>query len=160
MDFMSPDLSKYKLIDKQFKKVHCHYTILKRLGSGSFGVVYKINSKLNGKLFALKKVDLSKRKNMIGFREPANLSFINDLLTALNKQKLYHDSWTEEGYMFIKMKLFEGNITDLYGKCKFVDRNVFFDLCLQLISFTSLIHKNGYVHLDIKPGRFKREYTV
>lgn len=62
--------------------------------------------------------------------------------------------------MFIKMKLFEGNITDLYGKCKFVDRNVFFDLCLQLISFTSLLHKNDYVHLDIKPGRLRREYSV
>ena len=162
MNFFTPDLSNYKLIDKRFITLHSNYSVLEKIGSGSFATVYRVVSKLDNKQYAIKKVNLLDRKNQSALKEASNLSFANDVLEVLHVDKFYLHSWTECGHLFLKLKLFPGDITRLFSDAysdHFADKE-FYSLFLQTASFMNLLHRNDYVHLDIKPSKLSREYSL
>ena len=152
MQYTETEISRYKYVDDKFTTLHSNYAIVKKLGKGSYGCVYEAVSKLDNKRYAIKRIDLNKRKNMESVLEPQNLVFIEEVMNHNFKEKFYYHSWNENNNLFIKMRLMKGNITHLYDSLNFRYEKVFVDVFLQLCKFLYLLHKNNYVHLDIKPS--------
>lgn len=160
MEDSGSGLQQYKYLDEKYVTLHANYTIVGKLGEGSYGCVYEAASKLDTKRYAIKRIDLNKRKNKGNILEPQNLVFIDELMHENYKEKFYYHSWTESNCLFIKMRLMKGNLQHLYGTLEFTNEKIFVDVFLQLAKFLYLLHKNNYVHLDIKPGKLSRQHSV
>lgn len=154
------DINQYKYVEEKYVTLHANYVITQKIGEGAYGCVYEAASKLDSRKYAIKRVDLTKRKNRGNMLEPQNLVFIDEMMSNAYKEKFYYHSWSENNCLFIKMRLMKGNITNLYGELNFSNESVFIDFFLQITKFLSLLHDNNYVHLDIKPGNLKSQHTL
>lgn len=160
MEDQDTDIRQYKYLDDKYVTLHSNYVITRKLGEGSYGCVYEAASKLDNKRYAIKRIDLNKRKNKSNVLEPQNLVFIDELMSENYKEKFYYHSWTESNCLFIKMRLMKGNMLHLYGELNFTVEKIFVDVFLQLSKFLYLLHRSNYVHLDIKPGRLTRQHSL
>lgn len=160
MEDKDTEIRQYKYLDEKYVTLHSNYTIISKLGEGSYGYVYEASSKLDNRRYAIKRIDLNKRKNKGNVMEPQNLVFIDELMNDNYKEKFYYHSWTESNCLFIKMRLMKGNMQHLYGNLDLGNEEIFVDIFLQLSKFLYLMHKSNYVHLDIKPGELSRQRAV
>lgn len=148
---------------KYLRKFHLekNYDQFKILGSGSFGKVLKARHIIENKFYALKciscgtKYELSQRTRLEVQALPR--------LDHPNIVK-YYDSWDEEkpqieelgdssksaSYcMFIKMELCEDILSSwLRDSPRYDSENVL----KQILKGVGYIHKEGYIHRDLKPG--------
>ena len=95
------------------------FEILAKLGEGSFGEAFKVKSRTDGHLYAVKKA----KQKYLGYRDrEQKLSEVHKALKISNLKsssfyakycvKVY-EAWEESGYLFIRSELCEkGNLND------------------------------------------------
>merc|ERR1711935_275469 len=135
-------------------RFYSDFDVIAELGSGSFGNVFQALSRLDGCMYAIKVAHRVAKGNADRDRmlkEVYALAALSDQAdTATFHIVRYHQAWMEESRLYIQTELCtttlaaemrQGNITH-QRKYKF----------LREISVAlEFIHKNGMVHLDIKP---------
>ena len=94
------------------------FEILQVLGEGSFGYIAKVKSRLNHKIYAMKKIDLSKIKE----QKVINL-MMNEtkILSELDNPMIvkYYKTFNEDGALFILMEFMDnGDIGGIYKASK------------------------------------------
>ena len=132
------------------------FEILQVLGEGSYGFVAKVQSKLDFRIYALKKYDLSNINNEDDKKYILNERIFMKKLNHENVVKLYYD-FNESGSLYLIMEYMDGG--DLYT---FIDahRNLnihideeklwnIYEQCLRGLVY---LHKMGLIHRDIKPA--------
>lgn len=92
------------------------FTYLYEIGKGSFGVVYKVKSLLDNKIYAIKKLDLRNMKEE-NLRESLEEVSILKNLNHPHIIKCY-TSFLEDEFLYIVMEYAEGG--DLYSVCKYL----------------------------------------
>ena len=142
--------------DNKFGNSSRDYEILQVLGGGGFSIVLKVKSKINSRIYAMKKVDMQKillvqqldqkyfdnevqillrlsHPNIIKcfriFREYPFLYFIMEFMNNGDLDSFYMANNT------LKLRIPEEKLWDIYFKC---------------LSGLRKIHKQGLIHRDIK----------
>ena len=131
------------------------FDIIGELGKGSFGCVYKVLSRLDGCMYAVKAAHrpakgTADKDRML--KEVYALAALSDQAdTATFHIVRYHQAWMEENRLYIQTELCTSTLTAELkaGQVATEQRRYKFlrEICLAL----EFIHRNGMVHLDIKP---------
>ena len=152
------------------------FDVIGQLGNGSFGTVFKCLSRLDGCMYAVKATKrkakgVADRDRML--KEVSRLRFscymlhlyslgLNFLqvyaLAALSDQAdtaafhivRYHQAWMEENRLYIQTELCSFTLeTEMKRGPLTVERR--YKLLREVLLALEFIHRNGMVHLDIKP---------
>ena len=131
------------------------FEIIKLMGNGSFGAVYKVISKINKKIYAMKKVDLVKLKgNSKALKLALNESKFLTVLSHPHIMK-YYTSFIEGDYLYLIIENAEnGDLENFILSNKkmgrFIPEDELWSIFLQCMQGLVYVHKMGVIHRDIK----------
>ncbi|KAL3818327.1 hypothetical protein ACJIZ3_004232 [Penstemon smallii] len=125
------------------------YTIIKEVGNGTFGNVWRALSKQYGEVVAIKKM----KKKYYSWEECINLREVKSLrkMNHPNIVKL-QEVIRENDVLYFVFEYMECNLYQLMK-----DRRIFFseaevrNWCFQVFQGLAYIHQRGYFHRDLKP---------
>jgi len=130
------------------------YKVIKRIGSGSFGSVFKVVSRNDGCTYALKKMNKMSISLKLRTREMLCMSAIWAQGSCESLVK-YFCGWTEDDIVYTAMEycekgsLEEFRSTNLSFKFTY---SILRKLIQQIASGLAYMHSMQMVHMDIKPG--------
>ena len=132
-----------------------HFKIIKEIGSGSFGSVYKIQDKNDNKIYALKKIVLNKK-------DKEDLDSIKNeayLLKAIDDENVikYIDSFFYDDSFYIITEFcsnldLKSFINEHKKENKLINEQTIWTIILNLCNGIKKIHNNNMIHRDLKPG--------
>ena len=141
-----PDFSKERIVEENIGKNKNDFIPLKKIGNGAFGSLFKVKSKINNKIYAMK---IMKKDN-----NPIMESSILKIVNHPNIVKYYTEFEDNHNYYIIIEYIKGQNLFDLYMSYKIQERLLeekliwkFLAQCLEAIIH---IHGNGIIHRDIK----------
>eukprot|EP00566_Odontella_aurita_P003111 CAMPEP_0113600462 /NCGR_PEP_ID=MMETSP0015_2-20120614/42716_1 /TAXON_ID=2838 /ORGANISM="Odontella" /LENGTH=982 /DNA_ID=CAMNT_0000508713 /DNA_START=620 /DNA_END=3568 /DNA_ORIENTATION=+ /assembly_acc=CAM_ASM_000160 len=126
-----------------------------QLGTGSFGTVHKVISRLDGCLYAVKVMkrpvrgELDRRQTLKEVHALAALCSQSDS-SAFHIVR-YHQAWMEENLLHIQTELCTSTLPHEMAAGMLMDEDRRFKLLREMLLALELIHRNEMVHLDIKP---------
>lgn len=157
---------------------------LEQIGKGGFGAVYKVQNKLDGHLYAVKKIKL-KNSQIVNFLDKEALFSEVKILAELDHKNIirYYSSWVEldqspkkddeddisfdesnesdnsmELTLFVQMQLCDETLKSWLKKRKRIDPELVEDIFSQIITGTEYIHSKNLIHRDLKPGNIFLTY--
>ena len=124
------------------------YTLVKKLGEGSFGSIYSAKSDTNW--FALKFEDKNKGQNLL-----ENEAYIMSYLRSKRIPFIKSFGFSGE-YNVLVMELMGKSLENIFGNLpvKAMTVNCVAKLGLQMIEILEFIHNKHIIHRDIKPDNF------
>ncbi len=129
-----------------------HYTIVKYIGSGSFGNVFEARDKKTG--------------NLVAMKIPITTDERNGIKSLLSEAKVYKEiSNGERGVANMKvittkdkkimiMDLLGPSLEELLTKHKQFGLKTTIALAISMLEVIKYVHSCGYIHRDIKPDNF------
>ena len=138
------------------------YEILMVLGKGSFSTVYKVRSKINNKIYALKVINTKEIEKMEDGKRLLELTKneIIVLKTLSNHPHIvkYYDNFKDEstGFLYIFIQyLNNGDLQELIEvrkeKKQYFKEEELLNIFLQCMMALVYVHENKFIHRDIKP---------
>ena len=130
-----------------------YYTLLKKVGEGGMGTVYKAEDDRNGKIVAIKELDPQKAQI-----EDYRSRFDREarILTRLDHPNIVApiEAFADEGTLYIAMEFVDGQSLDykirkISGPIPFIHAR---DLMIKMLEGFSHAHQSGIIHRDIKPA--------
>jgi serine/threonine protein kinase len=125
-----------------FKKYRC----IKKLGEGSFGMIYK--AEYNDEYFALKFENATKGNNLLE-SEAAIMSYLKGPNIPFVKSFGFSGE-----YHILVMQLLGKSLEDIFSIKKKFSLKTICLLAFQMISVLEYIHNKHIIHRDIKPDNF------
>ena len=134
--------------DEEFfsKLVFSKYKLIKKLGEGSFGKVYK--AEYNGEYFAIKFEDRTKGQNLLE-TEATIMSYLKGPNIPSIKSFGYSGD-----YNILVMQLMGKSLEELFNKRQKFSVKTTALLGYQMITVLEYIHEKHIIHRDIKPDNF------
>lgn len=131
------------------------YSVLQKLGEGSFGKIFLIRGTCSGFEFAMKVEDKKKRHSKLG-KEYKLYKTLNETREAsANGIPLAHCFGEEIGYRYMIMDLMGLSIEELFKRCNnhFSIKTVLM-IAIQTLISIKFVHGKGILHRDLKPHNF------
>ena len=127
-----------------------NYRILKKLGQGTFGQVYKIMQLNTGNIRALKIIPKNNLRS--GFTDKDIISEINIMKNLDHPHiiKLYEFYKDEENYYLVNEFCTEGDLSEKMQKLKFLPEPIVKILMAQIFSAVFYLNNRGIIHGDLK----------
>ena len=129
------------------------FEILRELGGGSFGCVFKVKSKKNNKLYALKRLNNNGEKDRIKNKKEIIL------LKRLNHENIckIFSEFIEDGVQYMVMEQYNNQDLFQYVNAnkemnKPIKEEILYNIIYQCLEGLSCIHNYGIIHCDIKLG--------
>ena len=145
--------------DSQIGDKFEHFEILKRLGGGAFGEVFKVRSKKNNKVYALKKVDLLTLKKKQGQKALDLTMNETKFLEKLSHPHIikYYKKFIEGEYLYIIIEFVENGDLEGFMEAhkifnKKIEEEEIWNIFLQCMEALAYVHSMGVIHRDIKPA--------
>src|SRR5262249_31490125 len=132
-------------------EVVTHYRILKKLGSGGMGVVYKAEDTRLGRTVALKFLP-----DLFADDQAALERFQREARAAsvLNHPNIctVYDIGQADGHPFLAMEYLEGQTLGQRIAAKPLGLDEILELSIQMADALDSAHRHGVIHRDLKPG--------
>lgn len=128
------------------------YSIIKCLGEGSFGKVFKVKHKYTGDLRAMKVIN--KYSTSLSAEEEAEFLKEIDILKMLDHPNIIkvYEYYNSKRKLFIITELCTGGeLFDRITEVKYFTETVAAHLMKQIFSATAFCHSNNIIHRDLKP---------
>ena len=129
-----------------------HFKIIKEIGSGAFGSVYKIQDKNDNKVYALKKIILKKNQNLDKIKNEALL------LQKIDNENVikYIDSFFYDDSFYLIMEFcsnldLKSFINEHKKENKLINEQTIWEIIRNLCGGIKAIHNNNMIHRDLKP---------
>ena len=137
------------------------FEILQKIGEGSFAKVYKVFSKQNNQIYAMKMINIKKLKEdnekayQLALNETKFLSEFSKMANQVNVVK-YYNHFIEGDYLYIIIEYIEnGDMENFIEAHKKVGMHIpeekLWNIFLQCMKGLSFVHKMGVIHRDIRP---------
>ena len=132
-----------------------HFKIIKEIGSGSFGSVYKIQDKNDNKVYALKKIVLNKKdkEDLDSIKKEAYL------LKSIDDKNIikYIDSFFYDDSFYIITEFcsnldLKSFINEHKKENRLINEQTIWEIIRNLCGGIKAIHNKNMIHRDLKPG--------
>nr|GMD97377.1 cyclin-dependent kinase F-4-like [Ipomoea batatas] len=130
----------------------CRYNIIKEVGNGTFGSVWRALNKQTGDVVAIKKM----KKKYYSWEECVNLREVESLrrMSHPNIVKL-KEVIREHDVLFFVFEYMECNLYQLMkDRVKLFSEAEIKNWCFQVFQGLAHMHQRGYFHRDLKPGSY------
>ncbi|ORD94401.1 casein kinase I [Enterospora canceri] len=128
------------------------YTVVEKLGEGSFGVVYKIQDRNDDEFYAMKVPRETEKDKTKKCRKA--VEYLNAEIEALESIRRHHGIIRAVSYEkneYLMMELGGGSCLDLMRRSRKVVTQGIFRVFEMVLDALEHIHSSGYVYRDIKP---------
>ena len=143
--------------DSQMGNCSDDFEVLRKVGEGAFERVYKVRSKRNNKVYAMKQLNIKKiRQN----NEKAYQLTINEtsFLEGLNHPHIikYYKNFIEGDFLYIIIEFIDnGNMNEFIESHQILNKHIqeeqLWNIFLQCMEALTYVHSMGVIHRDIKP---------
>jgi len=120
------------------------------LGCGSFGKVYKVKSKEDGKYYAVKKSREKFKGHSDRVRKLEEVAKHEELPDHRNFVKFYR-AWEERQRLYIQIELCQMSLSTYAEKHHNIPEEVIWQFLIDLLQAVKHLHDRSLVHMDIKP---------
>ena len=128
-----------------------NFEIIKDIGNGSFGVVFQVKRKIDGKIYALKRV------NLTNLNPKERMNSLNEIrfLSSISHQNIisYKESFYEEKTGFLNLVLEYANDGDLHSKIfqqknkkEYLKEKIIWSIFIQILKGLKVLHDNNLIH--------------
>ena len=138
------------VIRKQVGDPNMNYTVIKALGHGSFGHVFKVVHKITGNIRSIKVIPKNNIKT--GFTKDEIIQEIN-ILKSLDHPhiiKMFEFYVDENNYYLVNEFCSEGDLNEKMHKMKFVSEYIAKLLMFQIFNAVRYLHSKKIIHGDLK----------
>ena len=134
------------------------FELLIKLGEGAFGKVFKVRSKLNNKVYAMKKLNIKelKRNSEKAYQLTINETAFLERLSHPHIIK-YYKYFIKEDFLYIIIEFVENGDMEGFIEAnkkfkKHIPEEELWNIFLQCMDALSYVHSKGVIHRDIKPA--------
>lgn len=127
------------------------FEIVGKLGQGSFGEVFKVKSKEDGRMYAVKKSRVRYRGEFDRQQRLDEVKKHERLRFHPNCVKLIQ-AWEERQQLYIQTELCDMSLTDFCEKNNNIDEKIVWEILVDLTQGLKHLHDNQMMHMDIKPA--------
>ncbi|KAK7098663.1 membrane-associated tyrosine- and threonine-specific cdc2-inhibitory kinase-like [Littorina saxatilis] len=134
------------------KKTYFHqcFDVLERIGQGSFGEVFRVLSKADKQLYAVKRSHEKFRSDSDRRRKLEEVAKYEMLPEHRNLVKFYC-AWEEEGKLYIQMELCQYSLNQYALRHHNIPEMTIWCFLIDLLFAVKHLHDHNLVHMDIKP---------
>jgi serine/threonine protein kinase len=125
------------------------YTILKRLGTGAMGEVYKVRDFKNNNVIALKLLSRKKTSSETVQRFKREFRLLAELRHP-NLCEVYDFGTLKDGRSYFTMEYIDG--VNIFEAAKRLSYKKIYPWIVELCRVLEYIHSRGLIHYDIKPN--------
>lgn len=126
------------------------FEVLTRLGEGSFGEVFKVRSKEDGRLYAIKK-SLKLYRSHIGRQERIEEVKRYEQFSGHENCITLHKAWEQNDLLYMQLELCKTNLeTYVMSRNDLLSENEIWDILIDLLLAVKALHDQNLIHLDIK----------
>lgn len=117
------------------------------LGEGSFGIVYKVRSRIDDKYYAVKQFK-SSHNMQYGVAEVKNLEKVGDHDNCVK----FYMAWEECKIVHILMEYCQLSLAQYAILAENVPEDQLWEILYDILNALEYLHGKQLVHLDVKPG--------
>lgn len=137
-------------MNNQKLSVGTNYSLIEKIGKGSFGEVYRVADK-NGNIYACKS-ELKGDKNRLRMESYIYKRFASKNILCV--PKIYNYIETPQ-YNLLIMELLGKSLDVIFEECNnTIDIGTVMKMAISIIDNLEQIHRTGIIHRDIKPNNF------
>lgn len=125
------------------------FEVIAKIGEGSFGEVFKVRSKEDGRLYAIKRSiqlyrgESYRQERLEEVRRYEQFSEHDHCIT------LYR-AWEQSDLLYMQLELCKGSLETLLAEQKFVPEARLWEILVDLLLGLKALHDQNLIHLDIK----------